>query len=207
MAEKITLRGSGNSKIEIKQSVFIGQACHIETAQEAVSFVDSVRKEYSDARHNCYAWRVSGETFMQKYSDDGEPSGTAGMPMLSVLDHKNITDCCVVVTRYFGGILLGTGGLVRAYTEAAQLAVENAGIVTMTKCTVYEINAPYNISDKVISLIEGLGISKPEPEYGADVKIRVICPDTLSELFIETLRNGTAARVEAHKTGEGFFGV
>ena len=115
----ITFAQEGESRIEISKSIFIGNSREVNSAKEAEDFVAKIRATYPDARHVCYAWKVSGETFMQKYSDDGEPSGTGGMPILNVLDKKEITNAVITVTRYFGGILLGKGGLVRAYSEAA----------------------------------------------------------------------------------------
>ena len=111
----------GEDKFEEKRSKFTGRLWHVETAEEAVAKIKEMRETYWDATHNCYAY-ILREGNVMRYSDDGEPQGTAGMPILEVLRHENLTDCVCVVTRYFGGILLGTGGLVRAYTQGAQVA-------------------------------------------------------------------------------------
>ena len=107
----------GEDKFEEKRSKFTGRLWHVETAEEAVAKIKEMRETYWDATHNCYAY-ILREGNVMRYSDDGEPQGTAGMPILEVLRHENLTDCVCVVTRYFGGILLGTGGLVRAYTQS-----------------------------------------------------------------------------------------
>ena len=123
--------GYGEGLYEDRRSKFIGEIFPVETPEEAIARIGEVKAKYRDARHHCYAYIIREGNYM-RYSDDGEPQGTAGMPMLDVLRRENITNVCCVVTRYFGGVLLGTGGLVRAYTKSAQLGLEAAGINQMS---------------------------------------------------------------------------
>lgn len=125
-----------------KRSRFIGYICPVQTEEQALEFIRARAKEHWDARHNVYAYVLEGGNLC-RYSDDGEPQGTAGIPVLEVLRKTGLTDCTVVVTRYFGGILLGGGGLVRAYSHAARLAVEAAGIVEMRRCRRLEVRCDY----------------------------------------------------------------
>ena len=126
-----TVGKSARIEYEVKKSVFIADVAPVSTGEEATDFLRKIKKEFPDARHHVYAYRAGDETLEQRYSDDGEPSGTAGMPVLDVLLHKELDDVICVVTRYFGGIKLGTGGLVRAYTSSAKLALEAAGICSV----------------------------------------------------------------------------
>lgn len=196
-----TLSGSGSSKIEIKQSVFIGQAARVYSAQEAMDFVSSVKSEYADARHNCYAWVFASGTQMQKYSDDGEPSGTAGLPLLSVIEKNELRDVVVVVTRYFGGILLGKGGLVRAYTDAAVQAVQNAGIVRIDEGIEYTMRCAYDQLDKVTYTLNTKGWTISGTDYSDVIDLRCICPGDQSEDLITTITNLSAGRIVPEKIG------
>ena len=127
-----TITGNTEAEIVEKRSKFISNLYYVETVEQAENKLKEIRKKYNDARHNCFAYRVCEKnTIVERASDDGEPSGTAGAPMLNLLSKSDLTNCLVVVTRYFGGILLGTGGLVRAYTEAAKQAIEKAKLVTI----------------------------------------------------------------------------
>ena len=138
-----TLMGEGTDTFEEKRSEFLCHAKHIKTAEEAEEFVKAKKKEYSDATHNCWAYILDGGT-VQRYSDDGEPQGTAGMPILDTIRKSGVVDAVVVVTRYFGGILLGAGGLVRAYSHGSKVALEAAGIVTYEKYSVLAIECSYS---------------------------------------------------------------
>lgn len=200
-SEFLTLSHEGNSKIEIKQSVFIGQAVRIYSPEEADAFVRKVKSEYPDARHNCYAWILSGDVKMQKYSDDGEPSGTAGLPLLSVLEKSGITDCAVAVTRYFGGILLGKGGLVRAYTEAASEAVNDAGIVRIIEGTKYKMTFGYEAYEKMSRFVTSNGWEITGTEYTDNVEMSFLCPSSCSEKMIEDVIDISAGKITPVKIG------
>ena len=160
----------GEDKFEEKRSKFTGRLWHVETAEEAVAKIKEMRETYWDATHNCYAY-ILREGNVMRYSDDGEPQGTAGMPILEVLRHENLTDCVCVVTRYFGGILLGTGGLVRAYTQGAQVAVAAAGVQRMSLYTVALIACPYNLYEIILHLLPDHDCAVEETDYGADVTL------------------------------------
>lgn len=127
-----------------KKSRFIGYVKPVSCEDEAIEFINAVRKKHSDATHNCYAYIVRDNNIM-RYSDDGEPAGTAGMPILDTLRKESLTDLCVVVTRYFGGTLLGTGGLVRAYTKGAQAALDAAGRIEKLYCNIYSVKCDYSL--------------------------------------------------------------
>lgn len=198
----VTLSGYGESRIEVKQSVFIGQAMPVRTAEEAEAFISSVRKKYPDARHTCYAWKIDTLTHMQKISDDGEPSGTAGLPILNVIERSELTDIAVAVTRYFGGILLGKGGLVRAYTDAAVSAVDSSGKVEVRAGKAFAVRLGYDLSDKVMREIGMRGWTVEDTEYGADVKFTVVCTKADQDLMADTLTDITSGRAQIEKIGE-----
>ncbi|NLE06207.1 MAG: DUF3795 domain-containing protein, partial [Crenarchaeota archaeon] len=124
----------GRDEIIINKSKFIGTAAPVENEEEAVSFIESIRKEFKDATHNCYAYVIGENRNIQRYSDDGEPSGTAGMPILNVINQENLINVAVVVTRYFGGVLLGAGGLVRAYTKGCKIGLESGLVCDGCRC-------------------------------------------------------------------------
>lgn len=187
----ILLSGEGNSRIEIKQSVFIGRAVRVGTPEEANDFVKQQRSTYPDARHTIYAWKISGDVNMQKYSDDGEPSGTAGMPVLSLLEHGGLTNTAIAVTRYFGGILLGKGGLVRAYTECAKLALNDAAPAEYIEGKETFITVPYSLSDKVMFELKNLPCELRDTTYLQDVKFLIASSAAGTEEVIKRLTDIT----------------
>ena len=138
-----TLAGEGSDEFEEKRSLFIGHAKHITSEEEAMEFVKAKKKEYSDATHNCWAYLLKGG-IVARYSDDGEPQGTAGVPMLETIRKSGVCDAVVVVTRYFGGVLLGAGGLVRAYSHGAKVALDAAEIVTYEKYAELSLACSYS---------------------------------------------------------------
>lgn len=141
----ITVRESASDEVTIQKSRFIGYACPCAEEEEAQRFIQSLREKHRDARHHCYAYVIGENAGIMRYSDDGEPGGTAGMPMMDVLKKEKIVNCCVVVVRYFGGILLGTGGLVRAYTQGCKLALEAAGLVRMELSETVRCRVSYSV--------------------------------------------------------------
>ena len=151
MASYLTIEGRVQAEIEEKKSRFIAQLCHVESEEEALAFLEEIKATHRMARHNVYAYilRGSGATPRIRYSDDGEPQKTEGLPTLQVLQHAELTDVIAVVTRYFGGTLLGTGGLVRAYTQATQAAIEAATKVTISSCVDITITIPYALYDQL----------------------------------------------------------
>lgn len=199
---RITLSNAAEESYEVKKSVFIANAKPVNSAEEAMEFVDEIRRKYPDARHNVYAWIVKGEVLMQKYSDDGEPSGTGGLPVLSVLTKNDITDAAVVVTRYFGGILLGKGGLIRAYTKAAALAVREANPMTLEMCIRFAVEVDYKMSEKLIYDIRTNDYLIENIEYGAGVIAYCLIPSYKAEEFVDFIVNRSNGRVEPIKLEE-----
>lgn len=163
-----TVAGAACASFTEKKSEFIGHISPVTTEEEAIAFVNAIRKQYTDAKHNVYAY-ILRENNTMRFSDDGEPHGTAGMPVLDVLRKAGITDAAVVVTRYFGGILLGTGGLVRAYTQGAKMALEQAGIAEMVELSAFSVKVGYPDHGKVEPLLSLCGVKNISTEFGAEV--------------------------------------
>lgn len=150
MSEYATIQGRATAEIEEKKSRFIAHLAHVENEEEALAFLEEIRTEHRMARHNVYAYILRGEGASERirYSDDGEPQKTAGLPTLQTLQHAGLTDVAAVVTRYFGGTLLGTGGLVRAYTQATQAAIAAAQRVTVSECVDITLRIAYPLYDQ-----------------------------------------------------------
>ena len=196
MGSLITLSREGQSRIEIKQSVFIGRAIPVSDSDEANAFVAAQRQTYPDARHTVYAWKTSGDVNMQKYSDDGEPAGTAGMPVLSILEHNGITNAAVAVTRYFGGILLGKGGLVRAYSEALKDAIDKSEFVNEIPAVIVEYKYAYNFDAKIASYLRDNGIKILGTEYSDSINLKIALPEGDLEKTGADLVNITNGSIE-----------
>ena len=203
MTEYRTLGGYGRAEIEEKRSVFIGSADFVTSEEEAVAFIGRIRAEFPDARHNVYAYLLR-EGAKTRYSDDKEPQGTAGMPVLEVLRKSSCLDAVVVVTRYFGGILLGAGGLARAYTEAAVAAVSAAGLVLRSPCEEYAFSCSYGEYERCRALLEGMGVMLGEPSFGADVTVRYTARATEAPLVAEKLFDASNGRLVPQKCGDGW---
>ena len=152
MAEYRTIKTENNDEFIVKKSRFIGYVKPVKTQQEALDFIGSIKSKHWDATHNVYAY-VLREGGVRRFSDDGEPQGTAGIPTLDVILKEDVVDCCVVGTRYFGGILLGGGGLVRAYSHTAKIALDAGGIITMALCKIVKVQADYNFYGRLVPLI------------------------------------------------------
>lgn len=195
---------SGASEYVDKRSRFLGLVQPAGSEDEARAVIAACKKQYHDARHNCWCYLLRDGT--ERYSDDGEPQGTAGMPILEVLRHENLTDCVCVVTRYFGGILLGTGGLVRAYTQGAQVAVAAAGVQRMSLYTVALIACPYNLYDIVTHLLPEYDCAVEETDYGADVTLTVTLPAGGEDRLNAGLAEATAGTVYAEVMETKFMG-
>lgn len=161
-----------SAETEVKHSRFIATVCPCKTEREATEFIAAMRKKYWDAKHNVYAFSIR-ENSVKRFSDDGEPHSTAGLPVMEVINHSGITDIAVVVTRYFGGILLGTGGLVRAYSEATRLALEAADVITILPAKSFEINCDYGDYDPLLKLLEGFEVKILSTDFAHNVSIKV----------------------------------
>lgn len=202
---KTVLENASDEFVE-KRSRFIGYCKPVKTEQEAIDFINEKRSEHWNATHNVYAYSLR-EGNIKRYSDDGEPSGTAGMPVLDVIVKNEIIDVVVVVTRYFGGVLLGTGGLVRAYSHGSKIAVEAAKPVIMQNCLVCEARCAYNQYGKVSSLIIGVGAAIDDTVYESDVLVKFhIKPDLLGTLN-KKLADATSGEVTVEQKDEQYFAV
>lgn len=185
-----------------KKSRFIAHIFVTETEEEALFYLKEMRETYWDARHNVYAYIIKdGPT---RYSDDGEPGGTAGMPVLEVLQHEKIYNVCCVVTRYFGGTLLGTGGLVRAYSKSAKLALEAAGISQKRVWERVQIPCPYNLFEQVKKEITNLGGMVQDTEFGSDIRITAIFPEAQTEAFRLRLTDLSSGRMTMESEGKEY---
>lgn len=188
-----------------KRSKFTGRLWHVETPEEATAKIKQMREIYWNATHHCWAYILRDGNIM-RYSDDGEPQGTAGMPILDVLRHENLVDVCCVVTRYFGGILLGTGGLVRAYTKGAQIAIAAAGVQQMSMFSVVLIACPYNLLGIVQQILPLHDCSVEETDYGVDVTLTCSIPNGAEEALNRELADATAGQVYAEVMETKFMG-
>ncbi len=186
-----------------KKSRFIGYVKPVETAEEAMAFVNEIKQKHWDATHNVYAY-VLRDMMTRRYSDDGEPQGTAGIPVLDVLLKAEVVDVAVVATRYFGGTLLGAGGLVRAYSHTAKIALDAGGVVTMQLCAVAEAKCDYSFYGKLPTLITEAGGKIDDTIFADDVKVVFRIADEKLSSFNETLIDVSNGRFHSEKTGEIF---
>lgn len=195
----------GEDRFEEKRSKFTGRLWRVESAAEAMEKLKQMRGEYWDATHHCWAYIIR-EGNLMRYSDDGEPQGTAGMPILDVLRHERLENCMCIVTRYFGGTLLGTGGLVRAYTRGAQIAVSAAGIQRMSLYSVILVCCPYNLYDIVSHILPRHECAVEETDYGADVTLTCTIPAGGEENLNSALAEATSGSVYAEVIETRFMG-
>lgn len=176
------------AEIVEKKSRFIAQMAHVSTEEEALAFLEEIRVEHRMARHNVYAY-VLREGGRVRYSDDGEPSKTAGLPTLETIQHAGLVDVIVVVTRYFGGTLLGTGGLVRAYTQATQAAIEAAELLTISRCVDIKLSVPYALYDQVLHLAGQYDFKVADSTFTDAVELRLSMLEKTEPLVLEKLRD------------------
>lgn len=196
---------SANAKASFieKRSEFIGHIAPVKTNDEAVAFINSIKSEHRKAKHNVYAYILRGDN-ISRYSDDGEPQGTAGVPVLDVLKKRGLTDVCVVVTRYFGGILLGGGGLVRAYSHAASLACDAAHIMDMRLCHKLRIKADYGMYGKISYLLPNYETITVSSDFGSDVVLEILVLSEKLDSLKKELTEATNGTVETEECGELF---
>ncbi|WP_252234796.1 YigZ family protein [Clostridium sp. CH2] len=177
----ITIRNFGEDRFEEKKSEFIGYAKRVESEEEAKAFVNEIKNMHKQARHNCWAYVIGKNMNIQRYSDDGEPQGTAGIPILEVMKKSGITDCAVVVTRYFGGVLLGTGGLTRAYTKGASISIKSAGIVEKVVGLKLTLEMDYDLFGKVQYICAQNLWHIEETEYTDKVIVHILAEKDIIE--------------------------
>ena len=190
MEDYRTVRGTATGEYEEKKSRFIAQLSFADSEEAAVAFLEQVRAANRTARHNVYAYRLRAGN-RERYSDDGEPAKTAGTPALEVLQHSGLTDLIVVVTRYFGGVLLGTGGLVRAYTTATARALENAEVVTVRSVVELSVTVDYSLYERASLLIDAAGAKQAAPQFTDRVTLCWQMPEHTEGPLLEQLRELT----------------
>ena len=198
-----TLEGEGEAEFVEKKSVFIGHAAPVKSEEEAQAFVKKYKNQYMDARHNVWAYLMKGE-IIARYSDDGEPQGTAGVPVLDTIRKSGVTDAVVVVTRYFGGILLGAGGLVRAYSHTAKLALEAAHIITYEQYTELELTCSYSDYQRYIALLPSFGAIVDETDFSDRVILHFSVKDTVVNDLFAKIQEMSGGRDEAIVKGKRF---
>ncbi len=203
---RVTLEREGVGKLEEKKSVFIGRAKPIQTEEEALTYIRETKARFADARHNVWAYRLQGDTAM-RCSDDGEPQGSAGIPVLDVLRKSGVSDAVIVVTRYFGGILLGAGGLVRAYSAAAKLAVDEAHIITREKCTVWSVTCSYSDYQRFLAELPKYGAISGETDFAEFVTLRFTVREETREGLLTRMREMSGGSATAKRIGEVFLAV
>ena len=195
----------GESELTEKRSRFLGHVRMVESEEEARAFIAEMKRKYYDARHNCWCYAVRDGA--ERYSDDGEPQGSAGIPMLEVLRRRGVTNAVCVVTRYFGGVLLGTGGLLRAYTQSAADALDAAGVAVVRAWTEAEARCSYAQAERMKTEAAALGAVTEDVVYGADVTLKLLIPREKTEAVKARLFDASAGSVRLTVTGESFRAV
>ena len=203
MAEYKTIRKRASDEFVEKKSRFIGYISPVSTEEEAIEFINEIRTKHRDATHNVYAYSLRAGQ-IKRASDDGEPQGTGGVPMLNVLNGNELVDVCCVVTRYFGGTLLGVGGLVRAYTEGAKIAVAAGGIKTVAESADIMVTCDYNLYGKIEHFINEHKILVVESDFGAEVSLVVRLRAEEVEGFEHDMVELTSARVSTEVISRGW---
>ena len=200
MTEYYIPTASSETEFVEKRSRFIGHVWRVESEEEARARIEETRKKHYDARHNCWCYIIKDGPV--RYSDDGEPQGTAGQPMLNVFQREGVVNVCCMVTRYFGGILLGAGGLVRAYTQSAKNALDAAGISVVRRWVTMEVPCSYAQFEAMRREISAFGGVVEGVDYGSDVVLSALLPEERAEKFAAHVLDATAGTVEVLETGE-----
>lgn len=199
-----TVKNEASAEFEEKRSLFIGHAIHIENEDEAMAFVKKIKKQYSDATHNVWAYLLNGG-IVARYSDDGEPQGTAGVPVLEAIRKSGAEDVCVVVTRYFGGILLGAGGLVRAYSHSVVIAINAAEIVTYEPFSEYELSCGYSEYQKYSNILSNdSAVMIDSTDFGAEVTVKFAVKRDFAEKLLNKISEAGYGRDIPKFLGERF---
>ena len=196
-----TIRGRAQEELEEKKSRFIAQLCPVTEEEQAVEFINSVKAQNRKARHNVYAYILRKDN-ISRYSDDGEPQGTGGVPVLETLKSAGLTDVCCVVTRYFGGVLLGTGGLARAYSGSCKLAVNAAQIMEICRCSKFDITCDYDLYGRLTRLLPEYGAKTLAEDFAENVKLSVIVKSELAEAFRDEVTDASNGRADIAETDD-----
>ena len=205
MTEYFIPAGAGESELVEKRSQFLGHVRPVGSEEEARAFVAEMKKKYYDARHNCSCYILRGG--IERYSDDGEPQGTAGLPMLEVFRREGVTDLVCVVTRYFGGVLLGAGGLFRAYTKTAKDALDAAGVAVVRRWEETEFTCSYAAAETLKRELAAFDGIVTDTLYAADVTVKALVPEEKASAFAARLRDLSAGATELRTVGESFRAV
>ena len=192
----ITVRECARDEVVIQKSRFIGYASPCSSEEEAQRFIRKIREEHRDAKHHCYAYVIGQNSGIMRYSDDGEPGGTAGLPMMDVIKNEQAVNCCVVVARYFGGILLGTGGLVRAYTQGCKIALAAAGLVRMERSVLIDCSVSYSSWNAIQYTVRNLPVQLSSVDYQDNVGFLLVTRKNDMDEVIRTLNNILDGRIE-----------
>ena len=200
----ITVRREASGESVVQKSRFIGWAAPCETEEEALSFLRRIREMYRDATHHCYAYVIGANNGIMRYSDDGEPGGTAGLPIMNVLRAGQVVNVCVVVVRYFGGTLLGTGGLVRAYTQGCKDALEAARVVRMERTAHVLCDVPYSVWDPLTHAARSLPVQIQEPAFGTSVTFTLAVRSGDLDRVMDTLGQVTGRKIKTEPKDETF---
>ena len=205
MSEYYIPSGPGEAEFTEKRSRFLGHVRMVESEEEARAFIAAMKKEYYDARHNCWCYLLKDGP--ERYSDDGEPQGTAGIPMLEVFRREGVSNLVCVVTRYFGGVLLGAGGLFRAYTKSAKDALDAAGLAVVRRWEVLEFACSYAALERMKLELSAYGGAVESLDYGAQVQLRVLLPEERSAAFSERIFDLSGGATKPRPAGESFRAV
>jgi uncharacterized YigZ family protein len=200
--EYLVPTGYGEDEFIEKKSRFIGRVWLVETEEEALARIQEMKKQHYDATHNCWAYVIRDGAM--RFSDDGEPGGTAGNPMMQVLQKEELFNVVCVVTRYFGGTLLGAGGLVRAYTKGAKIAIDAAGKSMKRVWSVLYVPCPYTYYERVKLEVEAFGGVIRDTQFGAEVELEILIAKPQTESFLDKLTDMTAATVVAMEIGQEY---
>jgi uncharacterized YigZ family protein len=191
-----TLIKRADDEFIVNKSRFIGHGCPCETEEEALKFLSEMREKYKDASHNCYAYIIGANMGVMRYSDDGEPGGTAGMPIIEVMKNRGVTNCCVVVTRYFGGVLLGAGGLVRAYTKGAAMALDAGGVGVMHPTCRYLMDVKYPMLSRLEFFLASAPVVIEEKTFADVVTLNMLVRTADAEELVSRITDHTEGVVE-----------
>lgn len=202
MDEYLVPTGYGEDEFIEKKSRFIGRVWCVETEEEALLRIQEMKKQHYDASHNCWAYVIKDGPM--RFSDDGEPGGTAGNPMMQVLQREELYNVVCVVTRYFGGVLLGAGGLVRAYTKGAKIAIDAAGKSMKRVWSVLYVPCPYTFYERVKLEVEAFGGILRDTQFGAEVELEILIAEGQTQAFLDKLTDMTAGTVEGLETGKEY---
>lgn len=199
----VTLKQEASAEFVDRRSRFIARVAPVQSEEEALSFLNEIRQDHT-ATHHVFAYRLRERNFA-RYNDDGEPSGTAGLPVLDVLERGGITDAVIVVSRWFGGTLLGTGGLVRAYSTAAKMAVEAAGVVEMELAGLYTLKISYGDYDRIVRLANDIGVNIRDSQFLDEVLLELVATDDAAQMFSEKLREMTRGSREIELIDKQYY--